>query len=256
LTGLKIKVFQPDGLTLNTKQSFYLCHKKLELYFILVEPAVPGNVGSVARALKNMGFSHLRLVNPCHHLAPEALMMAHGAHDILQNALIFKYFSEAVTDLDFLIGTTAKRRRVRYNYHPPEALTEILLAKKSLLQKVGLVFGREEHGLHNEELQRCDILSSIPMAVSYPSLNLAQSVLIYAWELSSLRSTESKKQSNAPVSREVMKILKERVHLLMTEIGIEPDSILYPRIMERLMLLSEEDVHLVLSFLKLYFGRK
>lgn len=252
---LKTEYLPPDSRQ-KTKHTFYICQKKLELYFILVEPAVPGNVGSVARALKNMGFENLRLVNPCSHLAPEALMMAHGAHDILQNASVFHHFSEAVSDLDFLIGTTAKKRRVRYNYHPPEALPEILLSKKSLLQKVGIVFGREEHGLHNEELEKCDILTSIPMAVTYPSLNLAQSVMIYAWELASLHIAGSRKQSNAHASGAVMKILKERVHLLLTEVGIGPDSILYPRIMERLMLLSEEDVHLVLSFLKAYFASK
>jgi len=233
-----------------------LLKKNLELCFILVEPAVPGNVGSAARAIKNMGFRNLRLVNPCNHLAPEALMMAHGAHDILQNAIVYNHFEEAIVDMDFLIGTTAKKRRVKYNYHPPDALPEILLSKKTLLQKVGLAFGREEHGLHNEELEKCDILSSIPMATAYPSLNLAQSVMIYAWELASMHSMDNSKFRSQTSSDGVMKIMKEKVHLLLSEVGIVSDSILYPRIMERLMLLSEEDIHLVLSFLKAYFGNK
>ena len=80
----------------------------MEICFILYKPAVPGNVGAAARAMNTMGFSHMRLINPCNHLGDEARMLAHGSHHILENATVHKTFEEAVGDLDLVICTTAK----------------------------------------------------------------------------------------------------------------------------------------------------
>ena len=79
----------------------------MEIHFILYKPAVPGNVGAAARAIKTMGFKHLRLINPCNHLGDEALMLAHGSHDILHSAALFEDFESAKADLDLVICTTA-----------------------------------------------------------------------------------------------------------------------------------------------------
>ncbi len=73
----------------------------LKISFILVEPAVPANVGAAARAIKTMGFDDLRLVKPCDHLSMEARMLAHASNEILENAKIFSTLKEALADIDF-----------------------------------------------------------------------------------------------------------------------------------------------------------
>ena len=84
----------------------------MNISFILVEPAVPENIGAAARAIKTMGFNDLRLVNPCDHLDMRAKMLAHASHEILENAKIFTNLSDAIADLDFTIATSAKQRWV------------------------------------------------------------------------------------------------------------------------------------------------
>lgn len=153
----------------------------MEIFFILVEPAVPENVGASARAIKTMGFHFLRLVNPCDHLSDKARMLAHGSNDILESAQVYSSLQEAAEGLDLLIGTTANlKRSSKQDYHSSENLAAILAKKAAGLKKVGIVFGREESGLTNEELQLCDMASSIPLAAPYPSINLGQAVMIYA----------------------------------------------------------------------------
>ncbi|MGE0087944.1 MAG: TrmH family RNA methyltransferase [Bacteroidales bacterium] len=83
----------------------------IDIHFILVEPAVSENIGAAARALKTMGFSSLRLVKPANHLADEARWLAHASNDILENAHVFPSLKEAVKDMDWIIGTTAKKRK-------------------------------------------------------------------------------------------------------------------------------------------------
>ena len=90
--------------------------KKMEYYFILVEPSVPGNIGAAARAIKIMGFRHLWLVKPCNHLDREAIKMAHGSGDILKNARIFDSLQQALKDIDFVAGTSAKKRTAHEEY--------------------------------------------------------------------------------------------------------------------------------------------
>lgn len=213
--------------------------------FVLVEPAVPGNVGAAARAMKTMGFSKLRLVKPCDHLSTEARMLAHGSNEILEGAEIFPVLSEALKDVDFVIGTTAKNRRVKHDFHTPVELPGIITSKKGWAGQTALVFGREESGLSNEEMQLCDILSTIPMKTSYPSLNLGQAVMLYAWELSGLKD-EQAYSSNQQDSGS-LRVLQQKVALMLKTFGIDDDGVIFPRIRERLMLLSDDDLHLLHS---------
>ena len=125
----------------------------MELYFILVEPAVPGNVGTAARAVKTMGFSRLRLVDPCDHLGQEARMLAHASGEILENAELFKGLSEAIFDLDLTIATTAKTRDARVEYQSISEIPTIIRSKGVTVHNVGLVFGREASGLTNDEIR-------------------------------------------------------------------------------------------------------
>lgn len=217
----------------------------MQIHFILVEPAVPENVGAAARAIKTMGFSSLRLVNTKAHLDEKASWLAHASNEILENALEFKSLKEATHDIDWIIGTSAKKRRVNEDYYPSTKINELIQAKANTITNLAIVFGREESGLTNDELKLCDIVTSIPMKTSYPSLNLAQSVMIYAYTLSML-SFEDKKPDQE-TSQAELNILKTKTEDILTKIGFKKDTAIYNRIMERLMILGETDIHLLLS---------
>jgi len=220
----------------------------LEIHFILYKPAVPGNVGAAARAIKTMGFRHLRLINPCDHLGDEARMLAHGSHDILESALLFDNFGEAVADLDLVVCTTAKGRSAKHDYHSSREIREQLENKSEHLKHVGVLFGTEESGLPNALILQSDMAMSIPMAGPYPSLNLAQSVMVTAYELSPLNQLDL---PGTPLSKsdEGWGTLKRQTAQLLNETGILAGTPLYHRIMERMATLSSQDIPLFLSVL-------
>ncbi len=218
----------------------------MEIHFILYKPAVPGNVGAAARAIKTMGFRHFRLINPCEHLGDEARMLAHGSHDILEAALLFDDFDEAVADLDLVVCTTAKGRSAKHDYHSSRSIREQLENKSEDLKHVGVLFGTEESGLPNALILKSDMAMSIPMAGGYPSLNLAQSVMLTAYELSPLNQLE---KPGTPLSKsgEGWGTLKRQTAQLLNEAGILEGTPLYHRIMERMATLSSQDIPLFLS---------
>ncbi|MBN1821982.1 MAG: tRNA/rRNA methyltransferase [Prolixibacteraceae bacterium] len=217
----------------------------MEIIFILVEPSTPENIGAVARAIKTMGFGNLRLVNPADYLSAPSRWMAHASNEILENARVFKSFEEAVSDCDFIIGTSAKQRIIKNDYHPVSLLPEIIRKKGNSVQNVAIVFGREDSGLRNEELKQCDLITTVPLKTEFPSLNLAQAVMIYAYELSKLTFKNDK--SSPELNQDGLKILKEKITDILLETGFKKDSAIFPRIMERLMLLQETDIHLLHS---------
>jgi len=218
----------------------------LEIHFILYKPAVPGNIGAAARAIKTMGFSQLRLIDPCDHLSDEARMLAHASHDILESALVFDNFEEAVAGLDLVVCTTAKGRTAKHDYHSSRQIRMQLENKKEQLKHVGILFGSEESGLPNALILKSDMAMSIPMAVSYPSLNLAQSVMVTAYELSPLNQP-GKPGAALSKSGEGWGTLKKQSSTLLNEAGILEGTPLYHRIMERMATLSATDIPLFLS---------
>jgi tRNA/rRNA methyltransferase len=220
----------------------------LEIFFILYKPAVPGNVGAAARAIKTMGFKQLRLIDPCDHLGEEALMLAHGSHDVLQSAQVYSSFEEAAEDLDLVVCTTAKGRTAKHEYHSSREFRTLLEKKAPRLGKVGILFGTEESGLPNSLILKSDVAMSIPMAGTYPSLNLAQSVMIAAYELSPLNRLE-KPGEELSKSGEGWGELKNQTQELLVEAGIPEGSPLYHRIMERMATLGANDIPLFLSVL-------
>jgi len=230
----------------------------MEFHFILSHPAVAENIGAAARALKTMGFSSLRLVSPASHLSTDARKLAHGSNDILEKARVYDTTAEAIADLDFIIGTTSKKRNIRQEYIPVRELSAFLQNKSGTVTTVGILFGSEESGLSNEEIQRCDILSYIPLATSFPSLNLAQAVMLFAYELSGLH-TQPQIHSQ-PAKESSYKILKDKTKELLSLLGIHEARPIYHRIFERLALTKETDIHLLLSvteaMIKKQSGRK
>jgi len=217
----------------------------MSICFILVEPAVPENVGAAARAVKTMGFTDLRLVNPCDHLGTKAKMLAHASHEILENAKIFNSLADAINDLDFVIATTAKQRWVKLDIIPSNELSKFIEEKENTISKIGIVFGREESGLTNEEISICNRVSTIPLASPYPSINLAQTVMIYAYTLSTL--SQKKNVEIESVNSESLKSLQNKVSEVLNIAEITPDMLIFGRIHERISELSANDIRLLHS---------
>ncbi len=218
----------------------------MNISFILVEPTVPENVGAAARAIKTMGFTELILVNPCDYLSGPARWLAHGSNEILENAVVFSSLNEALKEFDFVIGTSAKKRSVKYDYFPLPNLPELLISKGKTVQNVAVVFGREESGLRNDELKLCDLVTTVPMKTTFPSLNLAQAVMLYAWELSKISSVNN---TELPLkNEESLRALLEKVHAILLETGFKEHSAIFPRFLERVSFLNEGDIHLLHSF--------
>jgi len=149
---------------------------------ILVRPKFPENIGSVARAMKNMGLGRLIVVNGCSPLHANAYKLASGAEDILERAEEVFTLREAISEMGCVVGTTSRRGKERDPDLTPEALVKKLipLSQKNL---IGLAFGSEKEGLTNEELSLCHLSVKIPSTESFPSLNLAQAVMVVSYEL-------------------------------------------------------------------------
>ena len=155
---------------------------KDNISFILVEPKEPGNIGASARAMKNMGFKNLELVKPADHLAAMAKQMACQGIDVLENAKVYSNLGVALRDKQFIIGTTRRAGRTRGMIVPiKESIRKIITAARK--NKIAILFGRERNGLTNHEVAQCGFMITIPSDPSSPSLNLAQSVLLVAYEL-------------------------------------------------------------------------
>ncbi|AXS83542.1 MULTISPECIES: tRNA/rRNA methyltransferase [Marinobacter] len=215
----------------------------MQLAFVLVEPKVPENVGAAARALCTMGFGELWLVNSDLHTRPEAHWLAHGSDHILDSARIFPDLAAVRNSVDLLMGTSAKPRHQRRDWHAPAQLRELLASKGTSVARAALVFGREDRGLSNEELALCDLLTGIPMKVAYPSLNLAQSVMLYAWEMSGLSEAYGVQHEHAEESR--LGALRSRLESLLPKLDTPPEGKLSHWVFERLPLLSDRDIGFV-----------
>lgn len=150
------------------------------IQIILVGTTHPGNIGAAARAMKTMGLSQLRLVQPKHFPHAEATARASGADDILANAQVFESFADSLSNCHFVFGASARQRRIAWPLLTPKACAETALASPS---KVALVFGREHSGLTNQELELCHYLVQIPTNPTFSSLNVASAVQILAYEL-------------------------------------------------------------------------
>jgi len=148
-----------------------------------VGPLYGGNVGSVCRAMANMGLSELTLVSPAETLNyAEARMMAVAADAILENRRVVATLDEAVGDCGLVMGTTVRPGLYRQHVKTPREWAPAVLESASA-NTVALVFGRENSGLTNEELAVCTNLIQIPSSLEYPSLNLAQAVMVCCYEL-------------------------------------------------------------------------
>ena len=150
---------------------------------VLVNTTHPGNIGAVARAMKNMELNNLYLVSPKLFPHAEATARASGADDILQNATITSSLLEAVEDCQLVIGTSARERALPIEILNPKEAAEKVFTELETGEKIALVFGTENFGLTNTELKLCHYHLHIPTNNEFASLNLAAAVLIIAYEL-------------------------------------------------------------------------
>ena len=150
--------------------------------FVLVRTSHPGNIGAAARAIRTMGFGRLELVAPHRFPHAEALALASGAVDTLEQARVTSTLVEAVSDCTLVLGCTARSRAVPLEELSPRAAAVRTLAA-SACGEVALVFGNERTGLENDELMSCHAAVRIPSVADFPSLNLAQAVQVLAYEL-------------------------------------------------------------------------
>jgi tRNA/rRNA methyltransferase len=151
--------------------------------FVLVEPRYGGNVGSAARALKNFGFTRLELVAPregAEH--EEAVRMAVDAGDVLAAAGTHPTLDRALDGTATVVGTSRRMGKQRQPHHRLNELVPVV-ARLAASGDVAFLFGREDHGLSDADLDRCTHLAYVPTDEAYPALNLAQAVAVVAYEL-------------------------------------------------------------------------
>ncbi|MDB9863383.1 RNA methyltransferase [Litorivicinus sp.] len=152
------------------------------LISVLASPSHPGNIGAVARSLKTMGLSTLRLVTADEFPSPIASARASGALDVLNAAGHYDDFDAAIADCRLVVGTSARLRSLSYPHVTPREIAP-LIVEESQKGRVAVCYGREECGLLNEQLARCHYHIEIPANPTYSSLNLGSAVQVMAYEL-------------------------------------------------------------------------
>ena len=156
--------------------------RQSKIRLVLVNTTHPGNIGGAARAIKNMGLTELYLVQPREYPAPRAVWRAAGARDILTNVKVVESLDEAIAGCGLVIGTSARERRIPWPLINPRECGEKIWGEAAR-HNVALLFGREDRGLTNAELQKCHYHVHIPSNPDYSSLNLATAVQVLAYEV-------------------------------------------------------------------------
>lgn len=177
---------------------------------ILIEPETSGNVGAVARVMKNFGLKSLVLVNPLADKdSDEAMNRAKHAKDVLRKAKVADF--NILDKYDYLIGTSGK---LGGDYNIPRCTLnpqELAVKVSRIKRKVGLVFGREGKGLFNTEIEKCDFLVNIPADKKYPILNLSHSVAIVLYELNKKMGKDNGGDNIVPISKKEKDVLLDMI---------------------------------------------
>lgn len=195
---------------------------KKNISFVLIDTIEPGNIGASARALKNLGFSRLELVRPRKSPSGEAAWFAHGAEDILKRTVHHAELDQALRDKAVVIGTTRRTGKYRGPIHPIRNVTE-KIRNLANVNRIAILFGKEDRGLTNDEASTCSFLIHIPADPGNPSFNLAQALLIVAYELAS--SSYRPEPFHRVISNEELNTLFNRLRLHLRLAGYEPKGI-------------------------------
>ena len=161
---------------------------------VLVDTIHPGNIGSVARAMKTMGLSRLSLVNPRVFPSGDATALAGNATDVLEDAQIFSSIKEAIKDSTFVYATSSRDRTIQWPIMNASSAAKKICDEVSSEKEVSIIFGKEDRGLTNTELEFANNLIEIPANPEYPVLNLAMSAQIISYEIFKVFANESVKE--------------------------------------------------------------
>ncbi len=197
---------------------------------VLVNTSHPGNIGAVARAMKNMGLTQLTLVQPREFPSAEATARASGADDILAGAQVVETLEAATADCALVVGASARLRTISWPTLDPKACAERMIGVAAT-DPVALVMGRERTGLTNAELEHCHYLVHIPANPDYTSLNVAAAtqVLVYELRMAALSKADAlatRWRSDHPfATNEELEGLYAHFETALTQLGfLDPDN--------------------------------
>jgi tRNA/rRNA methyltransferase len=200
------------------------------LAIILVEPQGDANIGACCRAMKNFGFTDLRLVRPVDHLTSPAYTWAVDARDVLEAARIYDSLNDALADVGYAAAFTRRIGRVRKRQMLIADAAPIIAAR-SLDGGAAMVFGREDKGLSNAEIGRCDAIVEIPTSSKLPSLNLAQAVLLGCHEVRGAMDVSADmekgilpRQEERFVARSEIAATLSRIDVMLAALGYEDNE--------------------------------
>ncbi len=231
---------------------------------ILVEPQLAENIGMVARAMANFGLSELRLVAPKNGWPKKGVReAASGATHVLDGAVVYATVGQAIADLHYVLATTARERgQMKRVTGPDEAMRDVAIRTG---QRVGILFGRERAGLSNDEVSLADAIVTFPVSPDFPSLNLAQGVLLvgYEWRRAAglAQLPFSGEMLSPPATREAMASLVGTLEESLAEAGFYPPEkreIIARNMRDMLhrMAMTEQDVRTLRGALKALHGRR
>jgi len=197
----------------------------------MVNTSHPGNIGAAARAMKNMNLSELYLVAPRSFPDVQARARAASALDILNNVVVVDTLEQALVGCEFVVGASARLREIPWPLLNPREMAEKMwaLVNQSQINNVALVFGRENSGLTNEELERCNFLVNIPANDNYSSLNIAQAIQVLCYEIhmtAYLKTPIEEIEAEFPLaSNDDMERLYQHFETALTELEfLKPDN--------------------------------
>ncbi len=154
-----------------------------QVKIILVETTNSGNIGSALRAMKTMNFSRLCLVKPKEFPSDAVETMAANAKDLIENIEVVDSLDEALKNINFVVGTSSRMRKVPWPNETLQNASPNIIKEAKKKSKIAILFGREDRGLTNEELQRCNLHLHIPANIDYPVLNLSMAVQVVCYQL-------------------------------------------------------------------------
>ena len=233
---------------------------------VLVETSHPGNIGGAARAMKNMCLTDMYLVNPEDFPSGHATARASGADDVLHNAVVVNTLEEALADCTLVVGTSARYRRLQHEVlSPRDCGQRVVQASES--EKVAIVFGREDSGLTNEELNACHFLVHIPTNPDFQSLNLAAAVQLISYEIATSgqfgempKREEPPREDDSPASVQEMEGYYQQMEEVLVELGyLHPP---YQKLLQRIRRiysrarLTKTEIHILRGILSAAKGKK
>jgi tRNA (cytidine32/uridine32-2'-O)-methyltransferase len=199
-----------------TQQANQLLLKNIRI--VLVNTSHPGNIGAAARAMKNMGLSSLYLVEPKQHPTMEAYRRSVGANDVLDSAVVVSDLNQAISGCLWVAGTSARLRTIEWPILAPRECVQQGI--EHLDQgEIAIVFGRENSGLTNEEMEKCNALLHIPTNAEYSSLNLAAAVQVVCYEFrlaliheKTIKAKSKKHREDALASSDQLEGMYQHLH--------------------------------------------